>query len=305
MLRRFYTVMIVPHGGGTLRRISISMNFLVSMTSIFMFCFVSSAFLAHFFLDGMHRIDEAERLRVQAQRLDVDNNRMRSELQLMVLKIEDLTDSLERYREVHPEGWPEAESSMGGGYPGEGDDLSRLSLDGDWRSTSRAAQDKAEFWIGQIREQLCDEEDEARARPSLWPVEGRVTSRLGWRRDPIDGSTEFHQGIDIAAPFGTEVFVAADGVVTEARRAGGYGNMVRVDHGNGLETVYGHLRRINVQAGQTLRRGACVGLVGSTGRSTGPHLHYEVRENGKPVCPIRNGYMPAAQAGLPQLRARR
>ena len=125
------------------------------------------------------------------------------------------------------------------------------------------------------------------ATPSLRPVAGNITSGFGYRRSPFDASREFHAGIDIAAPSGTAVHATAAGTVRMASWNGGYGNVIFLDHGFGFVTVYAHLSRISVRVGQTVDKGQVIGLVGSTGRSTGPHLHYEVRVGGATVNPMR------------------
>jgi murein DD-endopeptidase MepM/ murein hydrolase activator NlpD len=131
--------------------------------------------------------------------------------------------------------------------------------------------------------------------PSIWPVMGTLRSGVGMRGNPFGGSgTEYHKGQDIAAPIGTPVMATADGTIIIAGWQRGYGWVVYIDHGNGITTRYGHLSRIDVELGQTIRRGEQLGLVGSTGRSTGPHLHYEVRINGQPVSPLL--YLPAQTA---------
>jgi len=129
--------------------------------------------------------------------------------------------------------------------------------------------------------------------PSIWPVVGKLESGLGGRRNPFGGrGYEYHEGQDIDAAYGTPVAVAASGRVIIAGWQRGYGNVVYVDHGAGLSTRYGHLSEIDVAVGQTVARGQTIGLVGSTGRSTGPHLHYEVRINNQPVDPRQ--YLPGA-----------
>lgn len=131
--------------------------------------------------------------------------------------------------------------------------------------------------------------------PSIWPVYGSLRSGVGIRSNPFGGSgSEYHKGQDIAAPIGTPVIATADGTIVIAGWQRGYGWVVYIDHGNGISTRYGHLSRIDVEVGQTIRRGEQLGLVGSTGRSTGPHLHYEVRINGQPVSPLQ--YLPALPA---------
>jgi murein DD-endopeptidase MepM/ murein hydrolase activator NlpD len=123
--------------------------------------------------------------------------------------------------------------------------------------------------------------------PSLWPVIGRLTAGFGERMDPFSGEGAFHTGVDISSQYGDEVRVAADGIVVEAANRAGYGRLVIVNHGSGLTTWYGHLSTFNVMPGEPLKRGDTVGNVGVSGKSTGPHLHYEVRINGAPVNPMR------------------
>jgi murein DD-endopeptidase MepM/ murein hydrolase activator NlpD len=121
--------------------------------------------------------------------------------------------------------------------------------------------------------------------PSLWPLEGRVGSSFGERQDPINGEGAFHQGIDIDAPVGTPVRAAADGDVTVADMNAGYGREIMLDHGHDVITLYGHLSAIAVVVGQHVLRGQVIGLVGQSGRATGPHLHYEVRVHKVAVNP--------------------
>jgi murein DD-endopeptidase MepM/ murein hydrolase activator NlpD len=121
--------------------------------------------------------------------------------------------------------------------------------------------------------------------PSLWPIEGPVTSSFGQREDPFNGEGAFHSGLDISAPYGTPVRVTADGEVTGAVAGAGYGRQIVVDHGHDVKTVYGHLSAMAVLPGQHVTRGQVIGYVGQSGRSTGPHLHYEVRVHNVPVNP--------------------
>jgi murein DD-endopeptidase MepM/ murein hydrolase activator NlpD len=133
--------------------------------------------------------------------------------------------------------------------------------------------------------------------PSLWPVEGRVASSFGEREDPINGEGAFHSGVDIDAPYGTPIRAAADGDVTGAAMAGGYGREVLLNHGHDVLTLYGHMSAIAVVPGQHVTRGQVIGYVGQSGRATGPHLHYEVRVHNVPVNPhkyLRMTYQQAA-----------
>ena len=138
------------------------------------------------------------------------------------------------------------------------------------------------------------------AIPSAQPVAHLAyTSNYGIRSDPFRGTAAMHAGVDIPGPVGTPVYATADGLVDRAERAGGYGNMVELDHGKGIQTRYGHLSKILVESGTRVHRGQLIALMGSTGRSTGPHLHYEVRIDGHAVNPVpflqTADYLVAAQ----------
>jgi murein DD-endopeptidase MepM/ murein hydrolase activator NlpD len=137
----------------------------------------------------------------------------------------------------------------------------------------------------------------ANSAPNLWPVEGQVTGSFGERIDPFNGEGAFHSGIDISASVGSPVIAPADGLVTFADFQGGYGRAVTIDHGHGITTRYGHLSSFAVTAGQYIQRGDTIGYVGLSGRSTGPHLHYEVRINGVPVNPYKYLRLTMAKLG--------
>jgi len=123
--------------------------------------------------------------------------------------------------------------------------------------------------------------------PSIWPVRGQITAGFGQRVDPFSGEGAIHAGVDISVPFGTRVEAAADGIVLEAGPESGYGNEILIDHGYGFTTKYGHLSKIFVVVGQVLKRGQVIGAVGMTGKTTGPHLHYEVHVKDTPVNPTK------------------
>jgi murein DD-endopeptidase MepM/ murein hydrolase activator NlpD len=126
----------------------------------------------------------------------------------------------------------------------------------------------------------------AMATPSIWPVAGWLTSTFGTRKDPFSNGSDFHPGLDISADYGQPVLATGDATVVAAGMNGAYGNMVTLDHGFGITTKYGHLSRIMVRGGQQVKRGDLIGFVGSTGRSTGAHLHYEVWMNGRLTNPL-------------------
>jgi len=145
----------------------------------------------------------------------------------------------------------------------------------------------AESSVRSLQLHLEDQQSLLRATPSLNPTRGWRTSEFGWRTDPYTGLRQMHAGVDIATEHGRPVSAPGDGVVTFAGMQGAYGKVVIIDHGQGLTTVYAHLNEYHVKVGGEVERGAIIGEVGNTGRSTGPHLHYEVRLNGVPQDPDR------------------
>lgn len=148
------------------------------------------------------------------------------------------------------------------------------------QSYTEVGQDQSKATVAAITGPLAN-------TPSLWPAGGAITSGFGWRNPPIEDGSELHQGIDIAVEIGTPVVATADGEVVKSGVAGGYGNLVQINHGNGIETLYGHNSQLAVSVGQKVKKGQVISYVGSTGVSTGPHVHYEVRVNGNAINPMK------------------
>ncbi|MFZ1086938.1 MAG: M23 family metallopeptidase [Terracidiphilus sp.] len=162
----------------------------------------------------------------------------------------------------------------------------KLSVDQFYQLRSQALSGRISRALeGGLSQNFAGDWTELADAPSLWPLEGRIGSSFGERQDPINGEGAFHSGIDIDAPVGTPVRASADGNVTEAAMANGYGRQVRIDHGHDVVTVYAHLSAMAVVPGQHVTRGQVIGYVGLSGRVTGPNLHYEVRVHNVPVNP--------------------
>ncbi|MEO8435024.1 MAG: peptidoglycan DD-metalloendopeptidase family protein [Pyrinomonadaceae bacterium] len=221
---------------------------------------------------------QAQHLRIEQenQRLRTENERQRQELRNLNNRVDAVEDTSRRLAEIsglshdqqvilHARGGP--------AFPVDSAGLAALD-----NKTSH------------LEQQMRKYEEALRERgmtPSLQPVDGRLESGFGGRGNPFGGSSfEFHTGQDIDAPWGAPVVAAATGRVIIAGWQHGYGQVVYIDHGSGLTTRYGHLSQIAVKVGQNILRGENLGRVGSTGRSTGPHLHYEVRINETPVDPL-------------------
>jgi len=138
-----------------------------------------------------------------------------------------------------------------------------------------------------VQSRVSGQQALARATPSIWPVVGWFSSTFGSRKDPFTGGPDFHSGLDIAADKGTKIVATADGTVESAGVNGNYGNSILINHRYGIATRFGHLSRLAVRPGQTVKRGEVIGYVGATGRATSPHLHYEILLNGSPINPLR------------------
>jgi murein DD-endopeptidase MepM/ murein hydrolase activator NlpD len=227
---------------------------------------------------------QAAHLRIEQEnnRLRIENERQRRQLQKLENRVDAIEDASRRLSEMSGVSHEEEEGTSQHGAGGPALKLDPASVE---MLESRAA--RLEEELGAYEAALHERE----RIPSIWPVEGESTDSFGLRGNPFGGgSSEFHPGQDIAAPRGTPVMAAAAGTVLQSGWQNGYGQTVVIDHGNGLTTRYGHLSKIEVAAGQELKRGDELGQVGSTGRSTGPHLHYEVRIDDVPVSPLH--YLP-------------
>lgn len=150
--------------------------------------------------------------------------------------------------------------------------------------------------MGYTRQATLSDWIGATTAPTLWPVIGPITGAFGERVDPFNGEGAFHAGVDISCHYGQAVVAPADGVVTFAAAYNGYGRMIAIDHGNNISTRYGHLSGMSVTEGENVHKGQIIGYVGLTGRSTGPHLHYEVRIHDTPVNPHK--YLRTTVAGM-------
>ncbi|HEX8127765.1 MAG TPA: M23 family metallopeptidase [Pyrinomonadaceae bacterium] len=269
-----------------IRRISIHKRWLKAATALL--CLVLCAAL--YGLYGMFR--DAQHLKIEQEnsRLRVENEKQRRQLQKLENRVDAIEDTSRRIAEIS--GAPvqeEGESTQGTSGRGAGGPLVEMDA---------AAIAAVETRAVQLEQELRAYESALRERariPSIWPVAGgEATDSFGGRRDPFGGSSaEFHSGQDISAERGTPVYAAGLATVKFAGTQSGYGQIIILDHGDGLTTRYGHLSKIEVVAGQSIGRGEMIGRVGSTGRSTGPHLHYEVRINEEPVNP--RSYLPAPE----------
>lgn len=273
---RRYSLLIVPPATSRIKRLSIP-YYAVHVAGGLVLALVS------FIVYGAIRLAQHESLswsyaatRAENDQLKADNDVYESSLSKLKVQVTYLGDmSKELARQAKMENVPEIDENVGAGGP-----ETMASLD--------KAADQLEFHLRMIGDRLRTDQLRLASMPTGLPVIGYQTDGFGIRRNPFgEGGREFHEGVDIAVDFGTPVTATADGLVIWAAPYAGYGNLVAIFHNNGITTRFGHLSRITVEAGQRVKRGDQIGHAGSTGRSTGPHVHYEIRINDQPVDPTR------------------
>jgi len=293
-----YTVLIVPQKKSTVKKISATSTHVLWAVSSVAVLIMASCYFTYSYLS--FKMDYSELIALkqlsEAQKKQLDT--LASKVGYFEKRMESLREYENRIRVmaelVKPKG-----QYLGVGGPSREDTLGRHEAERETRSLSRIHQsmdqliaeaDQKERSFKEIIEFLEKKKSILSRTPSIWPVQGWVTSEFGSRPSPFSGAREFHAGVDIASRSGKEVVAPADGIVSEAERRADLGNAVVVDHGNGLSTLYGHLLQCAVTKGKFVRRGEVLGYVGSTGKSTGSHLHYSVYLNNIPVNPRK--YLP-------------
>lgn len=280
MAKRHHTIILIPHAHAKLRKWQVT-NLQIGMATgaFLVLTFASAFFIGSHFSTKVNPVEIA-RLKNENDRLRKTNLTFESSLQRLQGQ---LTDYEDRTRQLAIVAGVEslessAEAGIGGGTTDEvvPGDLPALE---DRASGIAGALDAVEAKLDERLRWIS-------ATPAITPVKGIFTSGFGYRSDPLTHGRGVHQGVDIAAAPGQPVRASADGVVVQAGEIGGLGQAVFVAHGFGVTTRYGHMSRIDVRPGQRVKRGDVVGRVGNTGRSTGYHLHYEVRVDGAPVNPL-------------------
>jgi len=297
--KEYFTFMFLPGPNERVRTLSVSKSALKTVFLSFMAVLAFSLYLVYEYNDVKDKVWELQSVReeLMQQKAQVQSfalNLLDYKRQMFLLR--DLDTRLRRVVSLGPR--DKAQQVLGIGGPDELG-LQNLTTLGEKKqeealkemhqelSQLKGAASRQETSLQMLIEYFEDKRSLYASTPSLWPVRGWVTSPFGNRTSPFSGILKFHEGIDIAAQTGTPVMAPADGVVVKAGFSAGYGNLVELSHGYGIKTVYGHNSRLNVKAGQRVKRGEIISFVGDTGTSTGPHLHYEVRMNGLPVNPVR------------------
>jgi len=281
-----FTILIIPEGSHQVRRFAVRSTVIKGIVAASV---ILALGLTALIVDyAMTNLDRHE-----LQRLQVENLSQREELDQLVGKLEVLRQEMvvlaqndAKVRVMAKLTAPKGDSIAGVGGPARADDSDREFSEIQQRIDEVRRQiDLRRESQEEIQGILNDQRSLLAAKPLGWPVKGWLTSSFGIRRDPFNGKRKMHEGLDIAARTGTPVIAVADGIVSSVKTQPGYGKVVTIDHGYGYRTIYGHNSKYHVKVGQRVRRGDRIASVGNTGRSTGSHVHYEVRLNGVPVNP--------------------
>jgi murein DD-endopeptidase MepM/ murein hydrolase activator NlpD len=296
MAKNFYTLLILPKKDSSAKKVSLSST-LVKGVSIFVMGLI--LFMMYISYDYIHiRREQAELKRLKQQTVE-----QRKQIEGLASRVDHFNAKMDELKQFDKKirimaklvTGKDRDQLLGMGGPSSEEERLRSKLAADdkqmiagiGRNMDRLMNDAAdrEQSFAAILVHLQEKKSLLASTPSLWPVMGWVTSEFGKRTNPFGGEAEFHKGIDIATRVGRPIQAPADGIVAEVVYQHDMGNMIRVDHGHGISTLYAHLSKAAVRAGTAVRKGDRLGYVGNTGSSTGSHLHYTVMLNGLPINP--------------------
>jgi murein DD-endopeptidase MepM/ murein hydrolase activator NlpD len=278
----FYTIFILCHASPRLRELRLSRRAIVVAATLVAVLCIAGLSAPQLTLRARWQAERLARLELENRRLQEERNRFDDTLNDVQARLAAFEGrALMLARELGLEDLEALDPAVGGPSGIEGGDY---WFDGELGALGSRAE-SLDASLAELGDAFAERTRRLAATPSAVPVDGWFSHGFGWRQDPWTGEREFHHGIDIVAPLGSEVRAVADGVVTQATRAGNYGKLVELAHGYGFVTRYAHMHELGVAQGSEVRRGQVIGRVGSTGRSTGPHLHYEIFRDGKRVNP--------------------
>jgi murein DD-endopeptidase MepM/ murein hydrolase activator NlpD len=286
MPKRLNTIIVVPHSQARFFKFSFSTRALTLTATGCALAILLSALAISFTGGAITRRGEVARLRSQNQELAAVNERLAETISDVQSRLDDFEEQMAKLAlaagmEALPDVLgdrvvPSDRFGSGGQYDRVPGSPEVLQIQGDWIASQ----------LSEVEKALARRDEVWAATPSIAPAMGLMTDGFGGRPDPVTGRHALHRGLDISARRGSPVVAPADGVVVFTGLSGGLGKTIRIAHGLGYTTVYGHLDTIQVEPGEEVRRGAKIGTLGNSGRSTGPHLHYEVHVDGEAVNPL-------------------
>ena len=283
MDKRYSTIIFVPHARAKFRKLKVSHRLLFSIISLVTSSLCLSTFFSVQYFTSLTQTHELSKLRHENKELQSANEQFSKSVESLRTQLRTVEDKTRKLAIIA--GITTLDETSQGGSGGLRND--------DSANPYRDDVDKMSFRSHRLNKDLAALEQKfvAQSRllsstPSISPVRGILTDGFGGRSDPFTGEHGQHNAVDISSAVGQPVRSPADGIVVKAEWANGYGNVIYISHGYGYSTRYGHLSGFSVRPGARVKRGDVIGYVGSTGRSTGPHLHYEVRVNNNPVNPL-------------------
>ncbi len=284
MDKRYSTIIFVPHARAKFRKLKVSHRLLFSVVSIITSSLCLSTFFSVQYFTSLSQTHELSKLKHENKELQAANEQFSKSVESLRTQLRTVEDKTRKLAIIA--GISTLDESSQGGVGG-------LRQNDEYNNPFRDDVDKMSFRSRTLERDLSILEEKFNRQsqllsstPSIAPVRGILTDGFGGRSDPFTGEPGTHNAVDISSAVGQAVHAPADGTVVKAEWANGYGNVVYISHGSGYSTRYGHLSTFAVRPGQRVKRDDIIGYVGSTGRSTGPHLHYEVRLNNNPVNPL-------------------
>ena len=283
MDKRYSTIIFVPHARAKFRKLKVSHRLLFSIVSLVTSSLCLSTFFSVQYFTSLSQTHELSKLQRENRDLQSANEQFSKSVESLRTQLRTVEDRTRKLAIIAGISTLDETSQGGvGGLRGNDDgnpfrdDVDKMSF-----RSNRLQRD-----LSVLEQKFVAQSQLLSCTPSIAPVRGILTDGFGGRSDPFTGEPGTHNAVDISSAVGQAVRAPADGIVVKAEWANGYGNVVYLSHGYGYSTRYGHLSGCAVRPGQRVQRGDIIGYVGSTGRSTGPHLHYEVRLNNNPVNPL-------------------
>lgn len=300
MAKKFYTVLVLPDASSEIRTFHIAKRLLVALAAAASLVFVAFLFFIYQAVSLNGHMLELRKLRLAAnQQASLMQKTGRLETELAALREFDLRLRTAAGLEMKENsflatGGADTLSSrtlMVAAVAHQTPPTDNLPMELDRLSHEMNSRTRS---FQELIDQLEAKRSVLASTPTIWPIKGWLTAGFGYRRSPFTGLRQMHEGVDISNSVGTPVIAPADGMVSYAGPLGGFGNVISIDHGHNISTFYAHLQQHKVSQGQRIKRGDLIALVGTTGRATGPHLHYEIQVNGSPVNPSKYVIDPEA-----------
>jgi murein DD-endopeptidase MepM/ murein hydrolase activator NlpD len=295
--KRFYILFVARSDDGQLRKVSIPVHYLYVFVVGAAIGFLSLTGIASSYTRMLLKVAQVNQLRTEKNQLQgklVEATAVANEREMQIASLGSIAGEVSALYGLKSEATlvtASAEQIEDGQVSSSLDQLHAL------QKSALTGATMVGLTMGLTRNATTADWFKANSAPNLWPVEGQVTGSFGERIDPFNGEGAFHSGVDISSAYGHPIVAPADGTVTFTDVLGGYGRAIMIDHGNGISTRYGHLAGFAVTTGQAVHRGDVIGYVGDSGRSTGPHLHYEVRIHDTPVNPYKYLRITVARNG--------